>query len=94
MANKKKKQGQVASKVENKHREESIDKPVTLKDMLGSATVAKLKQHADALKQEEAQLQEKKRAEAEAARIAQQKANDNDFEYLLKNSSMDWKKHK
>jgi hypothetical protein len=73
---------------------DSSDKPVTLKDMLGAATVAKLKQHADQLKQEEAKQQEKLRLDAEAARIEQQKLNEKDFEYLLNNSSMDWKKHK
>lgn len=73
---------------------ESTDNPVTLKEMLGSDTVAKLKQHAEALKQEEANLREQKRLNAEAAKLAQQKLNEKDFEYLLNNSSMDWRKHK
>ncbi|MCD9021772.1 YqkE family protein [Cohnella silvisoli] len=73
---------------------DSSDKPVTLKDMLGAGTVAKLKQHAEALKQEEAKQQEEKRLKEEAARQAQQKLKENDFEYLLNNSGMDWKKFK
>jgi hypothetical protein len=73
---------------------DQADKPVTLKEMLGSETVAKLKQHAEALKQEEAERQEKKRIEAEAELKAQQKIKENDFEYLLNQSGMDWKKFK
>ncbi|WP_373231150.1 YqkE family protein [Cohnella sp.] len=90
MANHKNKRGQNAPQGAM----DSTDKPVTLRDMLGAATVAKLKEHAEALKQEEVDQQEKKRLEVEAARIAQQKLNEKDFEYLLNNSSMDWKKHK
>lgn len=90
MANHKKKRLQNTTQANT----DSADKPVTLKDRLGAATVAKLKQHADSLKQEEAQQLEKKRAEVEAARVAQQKLNEKDFEYLLNNSSMDWEKHK
>jgi hypothetical protein len=68
------------------------DKPVTVKDMLGESTVAKLKQHAETLKQEEAKRLENKRLESEAARRAEQERNENDFEYLLNNSGMEWKK--
>jgi hypothetical protein len=73
---------------------DQADKPVTLKEILGSETVAKLKQHADALKQEEARQKENKRLESEAARQAEQKLKENDFEYLLSQSGMDWKKFK
>jgi hypothetical protein len=66
---------------------DSSDKPVTLKDLLGAETIAKLKQQADAMKQEEANKAEKKRLEAEAARLAEQKRNENDFEYLLNHSN-------
>ncbi|MFD0670135.1 YqkE family protein [Cohnella sp. GCM10027633] len=64
------------------------DKPATLKDLLGADTIAKLKQQAEAMKQEEAAKQEAKRAEAEAARRAEQKRNENDFAYLLEHSKV------
>jgi NADH:ubiquinone oxidoreductase subunit C len=86
--NKKKPRNSPTSAVDQK------DNPVTLKEMLGSETVTKLKQHAEALKQEEAQRQENKRLEAEAARQAEQKLKESDFEYLLNQSGMDWKKFK
>jgi hypothetical protein len=73
---------------------DQADKPVTLKEMLGSETVAKLKQHAETLKQEEAEQQEKKRIKMEAELKAQQKLKENDFEYLLNQSGADWKKFK
>lgn len=69
------------------------DNPVTLKDLLGAGTVAKLKEQAEAMKQEEAKQREAKRQEAEAARIAEQKLKEKDFEYLLNNSSTNWKKY-
>lgn len=61
----------------------SSEKPATLRDLLGADTVAKLKQQAEALKQEEAAKQAAKRAEAEAARLAEQKKKESDFAYLL-----------
>ncbi len=73
---------------------EQGEKPVTLKDMLGADTLAKLKQQAETLKQEEARLEEAKRREAEAAREAERKRREQDFEYLLNESSLDWKKYK
>jgi hypothetical protein len=89
MANNKKKQRQSPTSAVDQ-----ADKPVTLKEMLGSETVAKLRQHAEALKQEEARQQENRRLEVEAARQAEQKLKENDFEYLLSQSGMDWKKFK
>jgi hypothetical protein len=89
LANNKKKQRNFPTLAEDQK-----DKPVTLKEMLGSETVTKLKKHAEALKQEEAQRQENKRLEAEAARQAEQKLKENDFEYLLSQSGMVWKKFK
>lgn len=85
MANNKKKQQhrqQTASSAT-----ESGDKPITLKDLLGAGTVAKLKQQAEEMKLEEAKLREAKRKEAEQAREAERKARENDFEYLLNNSA-------
>jgi len=73
---------------------ENGDRPVTLKDRLGSETLEKLKQQAEALKQEEERRQETKRKEAEAAREAERKRKEQDFEYLLNNTALDWKKFK
>lgn len=66
----------------------------TLKEMLSVEVLSKLKAQADELKADEARRKEKKRQEEEEARKAEQKRLENDFEYLLNNSSMDWKKHK
>ncbi|MFC5472251.1 YqkE family protein [Cohnella suwonensis] len=70
------------------------DKPVTLKDLLGAGVIAKLKEQAVALKQEEADKAQRKRREQEEAREAERKRNENDFSYLLNHSSQDWKKFK
>jgi len=70
------------------------EKPVTLKDRLGSDTLAKLKQQAETLKQEEERVREAKRLEAEAAKEAEKKKQEQDFGYLLSQSSLDWKKYK
>ncbi|TVX95296.1 YqkE family protein [Cohnella terricola] len=70
------------------------DRPVTLKDRLGLETLEKLKRQAETLKQEEAQRQETKRKEAEAARETERKRKEQDFEYLLNNTTMDWKQFK
>lgn len=72
----------------------AADKPATLKDLLGETTIAKLKEQAAALQQEEDKRKEEARLKAEQARKAEQKRLDNDFEHLLENSSMDWKKFK
>ncbi|WP_410772234.1 YqkE family protein [Fontibacillus sp. BL9] len=70
------------------------EKPATLKDLLGEATLAKLKEQANELKKEEEQRREEARVKAEEARKAEQKRLDNDFEHLLNNSKMDWHKFK
>ncbi|MWC26817.1 YqkE family protein [Paenibacillus sp. MMS18-CY102] len=70
------------------------DKPATLKDLLGGDVLEKLKQQQDQLKAAEEQRKEAERVQAEEARKAEQKRLDNDFEYLLGNSKMDWRKHK
>nr|WP_027084685.1 DUF3886 domain-containing protein [Cohnella panacarvi] len=67
---------------------DTVDKPATLRDLLGADTIAKLKQQAELLKQEEAEKQAAKRAEAEAARLAEQKRRENDFAYLLEHSNV------
>lgn len=75
-------------------RTESTDKPATLKDMLDPQVLAKLKATTESLKANESDRLEKERQEREAARKAEQKLRDNDFEYLLEHSEMDWKKYK
>lgn len=70
------------------------DQPATLKDLLRPDVVAQLKAQATVLKAEEAQRKEDARRQVEQARAAEQKRLDNDFHYLLNNSSMDWHKYK
>jgi hypothetical protein len=70
------------------------DKPATLRDLLRPEVVNRLQAEAEALRAEEARRKEEQRAQAEAARKAEQKRLDNDFEHLLNNSSMDWRKFK
>jgi len=70
------------------------EKGLTLKDALGADVLAKLKAQADAMKLQEAQARERERLEAEERRKQEQKRLDNDFEHLLNNSGMDWKKFK
>ncbi|OXS59913.1 hypothetical protein B1A99_10290 [Cohnella sp. CIP 111063] len=91
---KKRHAGHQASRAHGAPQEQGGEKPVTLKDMLGADTLAKLKQQAETLKQEEAKLKEAKRQEAEAAKEAERKRREQDFEYLLNESSLDWKKYK
>jgi Protein of unknown function (DUF3886) len=90
MANNKRKQQKPNSPATSS---EQADKPVTLKDRLGAGIVEKLKQQAETMKQEEAKQRETKRIEAEAAKLAEQKLKEKDFEYLLNNSTADWKKY-
>lgn len=70
------------------------EKPATLKDLLSQEIVQKLKAQAEDLKVQEAHKAEQKREEAEKARRAEQKRLENNFEYLLENSDMNWKKFK
>lgn len=70
------------------------DKPATLKDLLNPDIIKKLQAQTDEMKAAEAAELEKVRLQAEAAKQAEQKRLENDFEYLLKNSSMDWRKNK
>ncbi|AJY75942.1 YqkE family protein [Paenibacillus beijingensis] len=69
-------------------------KPATLKDLLSSETLDKLKNQAASMKAEEEKRKEEARRKAEEARAAEQKRRENDFAYLLENSGMDWKKYK
>lgn len=73
---------------------ERQDQGPTLKDLLRPDVVSKLKAQADDLKAAEEQRKERARQEAEERRQAERKRLENDFEYLLNNSSMDWKNAK
>jgi len=70
------------------------DQPATLKDLLRPDLIEQLKAHASELKAAEQAQKEAERQRAEEARKAEQKRLDNNFEHLLNNSSMDWRKHK
>lgn len=72
----------------------AVDAPATLKDLLSSDVLEKLKAQADALKAEENDKKEAARKAAEDQRKAEQKRLDNDFAHLLENSSQDWHKFK
>ncbi|MGZ9584455.1 YqkE family protein [Paenibacillus marinisediminis] len=72
----------------------ATDKPATLKDLLGADVLSKLKAQANELQAAEDQRKEQERLQAEAERKAEQKRRENDFEYLLENSKMDWNKYK
>ncbi|WP_438445872.1 YqkE family protein [Gorillibacterium sp. sgz5001074] len=73
---------------------ESADKPATLKDLLNADIVSKLKSQAEEMRAEEARQKADQRKREEEARKAEQKRLESSFEYLLNNSSMDWRKHK
>lgn len=66
----------------------------TLKELLSADVLGKLKAQAEELKADEARRMEQKRQAEEEARKAEQKRRENDFEYLLNNSGMDWKSYK
>ncbi|WP_379132623.1 YqkE family protein [Paenibacillus sp. sgz500958] len=72
----------------------AADSPATLKDMLSSEVLGKLKAQTDAWKAEENERKEAVRKAAEEQRQAEQKRLDNDFGHLLKNSSQDWRNFK
>ncbi len=70
------------------------DKPATLKDLLNPDIVDKLKAQADRMKAEEEKRKEESRQQAAEAFKAERKRLDNNFEHLLDNSSLDWRKYK
>ncbi|OAB48341.1 YqkE family protein [Paenibacillus antarcticus] len=69
-------------------------KPATLKDLLSSDILEKLKSQADEMKAEEKKKKEAQELMKVEARKQEQKKLDNNFEHLLENSNMDWKKYK
>lgn len=72
----------------------AADAPATLKDLLSSDVLNKLKAQSDALKAEEQDKKEAVRKAAEDQRKAEQKRLENDFAHLLENSNQDWHKFK
>ncbi|RXZ79714.1 DUF3886 domain-containing protein [Paenibacillaceae bacterium] len=69
-------------------------KPATLKDLLNPEVIGKLMAQANEAKAAEAQQKDAARKQAEENRKAEQKRLEGNFEYLLDNSEMDWKKFK
>lgn len=69
-------------------------KSATLKDLLSSEVLNKLKTQADDLKSKEAERKAKELKEKEEARKAEKKRLENDFEYLLANDKSDWRTFK
>ncbi|UQZ35269.1 DUF3886 domain-containing protein [Paenibacillus sp. PK3_47] len=81
-------------KVTHSPRPAAGDAPATLKDLLSSDVLDKLKAQSDALKAEENDKKEAARKAAEDQRKAEQKRLENDFAHLLENSNQDWHKFK
>lgn len=69
-------------------------KPSTLKDLLNPEMLAKLQAQSSELKEQERSQQENKRKAEIERREREQKELDNNFEYLLNNSKIDWKEFK
>ncbi|AOZ92152.1 YqkE family protein [Paenibacillus crassostreae] len=69
-------------------------KSATLKDLLNADILAQLKSQADEMKAEEKKKKEELELQKLEARKQEQKKLDNNFEHLLENSSMDWRKFK
>lgn len=70
------------------------EKPATLKDLLNADILQKLQAQADQLKAEEARREKEKLRQLEEARKEEQKRLENNFEYLLSNSKLDWRQYK
>ncbi|RAP78355.1 YqkE family protein [Paenibacillus montanisoli] len=70
------------------------EKPATLKDLLRPDVLDKLKGAAQELKDAEEKRKAELRKQEEEARAAEKKRLENDFEYLLNNSKMDWRANK
>ncbi|ASA19621.1 YqkE family protein [Paenibacillus donghaensis] len=81
-------------KVTQAPRAAAQDGPATLKDLLSSEVLGKLKAQADELKAEETSRKEAARQAVEDQRKAELKRLENDFGHLLENSNQDWSKFK
>lgn len=66
----------------------------TLKDRLDPNVLKQLKAQAADLQEQEREREREKKRQAAEARQAELKRLENDFEHLLKNSNLDWKKFK
>lgn len=70
------------------------DQPTTLKDMLNPEILNKLKAQAEEMRILEEKNKEEIRKKATEERKAEQKRLENNFEHLLNNSNLDWRKYK
>lgn len=68
------------------------DKPTTLKDLLNPEVVQKLRAQSDEMKAAENKKREDALKQVSDARKAEQKRLENDFEYLLNNSTLKMRK--
>jgi hypothetical protein len=66
----------------------------TLADVLSSPVLEKLKQTKAELEAEEARKREERRKQEEERQRLEKKRLENDFQYLLENSNLDWRKFK
>lgn len=80
-------------KMPNPPRAAAPEGPTTLKDLLSSDVLEKLKAQSDAMKAEENDRKEAALKAVEDQRKAEQKRLENDFGHLLENSSQDWHKY-
>ena len=87
-------QQQSAGRKPSNKSESSAQQGNTLADLLSNDVLSKLKAQADASKKAEAEQEEQKRLAAIEAKKREQKAKENDFEYLLQNSDSNWSKYK
>lgn len=81
-------------KMPSPSRPPTAEGPATLKDMLSSEVLDKLKAQTDEWKAEENNRKELARKAVEDQRNAEKKRLENDFGHLLENSSQDWHKYK
>ncbi|MDQ8737701.1 YqkE family protein [Paenibacillus sp. LHD-38] len=89
-----KKQKKVSSPMPKSAPKADSDNGLTLKDLLSSEMLNKLKAQADEMKQTEAARKEDLRKQEEEKKKQEQKRLENDFSYLLENSDPNWSKHK
>lgn len=91
---KKKKQRQGAHAKSGSPSGRTIEAQPTLKDRLSGEVLDKLKLQAKEWKKAEEARKEQEKIRKEEARRAEQEQLENDFAYLLDNSSPDWRKFK
>ncbi|SFS68187.1 YqkE family protein [Paenibacillus sp. BC26] len=79
---------------QQQNKQSNEEKPATLKDLLRPDVLDKLKGAAQEMKNAEEKRKADLRKQEEEARAAEKKRQENDFEYLLNNSKMDWRNNK